>query len=595
MSGWMLSVDFGTSNTAAAHTGVVTGAVETLSLTHQGNLMSSAVFVESPGTIDVGDVALNRAETNPAAFIPSPKRVVAQGMVHVNGYDIPASLPVAAVLHTVIGRATAAHRDQAPSHLVLTHPEGWSPREVGVLLDAAARVGYGSGRVSTVSEPRAAAHYYSRTETMPAGTKIAVFDFGGGTLDIAVLTATDANSFDIIAARGDNSLGGKNLDAVLRGWVDHMLSDRNPDLLHFIRTSAPLHVTRSLDDSIQRAKELLSSSPSATITVNGNGHQETLSITRPEFESLIAPAVDRAVALTRQTLTDAGITHPSQLSALYLTGGSSRIPLVHQRLAALGPIATLDDPKTVVAQGALIGGGIQRDYATPQLAAPGFGTGPTTRPAPEQMQPAFTLSAAAAQRPHTSKPSNSRRIKYLAAAGALVVIGAIVAAVIVLRPSPDNPGVDNPAAAGTTPASTTAAGPVTDADAVKAALPTALGSASENCRQSTFTTDGALVISCDIKKSNQLAKSFSEYGNRFTASLNLKEAKKTLLGYREYDYGNYTLVENDARTAGVNISDGSAGQVSGSYVNMETGLTIDVYGMTDADAVTNFFRSTGLL
>jgi hypothetical protein len=590
----MLSVDFGTSNTAAAHTGVVTGAVETLPLTHQGNLMSSAVFVESPATIDVGDVALNRAETNPAAFIPSPKRVVGQGMVHVNGYDIPASLPVAAVLHTVIGRATAAHRDQAPSHLVLTHPEGWSPREVGVLLDAAARVGYGSGHVSTVSEPRAAAHYYSRTETMPAGTKIAVFDFGGGTLDIAVLTATDANSFDIIAARGDNSLGGKNLDAVLRGWVDLMLNDRNPDLLHFIRTSAPLHVTRSLDDSIQRAKELLSSSPSATITVNGNGHQETLSITRPEFESLIAAAVDRAVALTRQTLTDASITHPSQLSALYLTGGSSRIPLVHQRLAALGPIATLDDPKTVVAQGALIGAGVQRDYANPRIATPGSGASPNAHRTPRQMQPAFTPNATA-QSPHTSNPSSSKKLKYLAAAGALVVIGAIVAAVIVLRPSPDNSNVDNPAAAGTTSATTTTAGPVTDADTVKAALPTALSSASENCRQSTFTTDGALVISCDIKKSNQLAKSFSEYGNRFTASLDLKEAKKTLLGYREYDYGNYTLVENDSRTAGVNISDGASGQVSGSYVNMETGLTVDVYGMTDADAVTTFFRTTGLL
>ncbi|MFK4363207.1 hypothetical protein, partial [Rhodococcus sp. 27YEA6] len=52
------------------------------------------------------------------------------------------------------------------------------------------------------------------------------------------------------------------------------------------------------------------------------------------------------------------------------------------------------------------------------------------------------------------------------------------------------------------------------------------------------STDGALVISCDIKKSNQLAESFSEYGNRFTASLDLKQAKKTLLGYGEYDYGN---------------------------------------------------------
>ena len=113
-----------------------------------------------------------------------------------------------------------------------------------------------------------------------------------------------------------------------------------------------------------------------------------------------------------------------------------------------------------------------------------------------------------------------------------------MAAVIVLRPSPGNSNVDNPAAAGSTSSTTTTAGPVTDAGTVKAALPTALSSASENCRQSTFTTDGALVISCDIKKSNQLAESFSEYGNRFTASLDLKQAKKTLLGYGEYDYGN---------------------------------------------------------
>ncbi|AZI65996.1 hypothetical protein RQN9TF_32605 (plasmid) [Rhodococcus qingshengii] len=170
-----------------------------------------------------------------------------------------------------------------------------------------------------------------------------------------------------------------------------------------------------------------------------------------------------------------------------------------------------------------------------------------------------------------------------------------MAAVIVLRPSPGNSNVDNPAAAGSTSSTTTTAGPVTDADTVKAALPTALSSASENCRQSTFTTDGALVISCDIKKSNQLAESFSEYGNRFTASLDLKQAKKTLLGYGEYDYGNYALVENDSRTAGVNISDGATGQVSGSYVNMETGLTIDVYSMTDSAAVTSFFKKTGLL
>lgn len=64
---------------------------------------------------------------------------------------------------------------------------------------------------------------------------------------------------------------------------------------------------------------------------------------------VIAPSLDRALALTRSVLSDAG-----SVDALYLTGGSSRIPLVHDRLQQIAPIATLDDPKTVVAQGALI-------------------------------------------------------------------------------------------------------------------------------------------------------------------------------------------------------------------------------------------------
>ncbi|MCJ0907116.1 Hsp70 family protein [Rhodococcus sp. ARC_M6] len=594
MSGWMLSVDFGTSNTAAAHTGVVTGAVETLPLTHQGNLMSSAVFVVSPDAIDVGDVALNRAETNPAAFIPSPKRLIGQGMVHVNGYDIAPSLPVTAVLHSVIGRAVAAHRDQPPSHLVLTHPEGWSPREIGVLLEAAARLGYGSGRVSTISEPRAAAHYYSRTETMPPGTKIAVFDFGGGTLDIAVLTATDTSTFDIIAARGDNSLGGKNLDAVLRRWVDGMLDDRNPALLAFIRSDAPLHVTRSLEDSIQRAKELLSSSPSATITVSGNGHQETFTITRPEFESLIAVAVDRAVSLTQQTLTDAGISHPSELSALYLTGGSSRIPLVHQRLAALGPIATLDDPKTVVAQGALIGVGATRDVTNPQLAPPGIGVGPN--PPHGQRPSPFTLSnnrfpESAPAAPRVS--GGSLRTRVLIGAGAVAVIAAIAAAVILI---PGNSS-DTPTATGGTssaPTSATKAGPAQDADTIMAAFPAGLKAAVEKCERSRFTSDQALEVNCTVNKSNALAAKFPEYGKTFTASVDPKEAKKTLLGYREYDNTGYTLTENAAGTAGVNIRDGSE-YVYGTYVNFESGLTLAFSGQDSAESILSVLRTVGLL
>lgn len=55
------------------------------------------------------------------------------------------------------------------------------------------------------------------------------------------------------------------------------------------------------------------------------------------------------------------------------------------------------------------------------------------------------------------------------------------------------------------------------------------------------------------------------------------------------------MVENDSCTAGVNIRDGATGQSTGSFVDIETGLTDDVCGMTDTAAATSFFRTTGRL
>ena len=82
---------------------------------------------------------------------------------------------------TAVARACAAHGDTAPARLVLTHPEAWSSNEIKVLLDAAAQLGLSAAKITTISEPQAAAHYYSRAKALQPGQRIAVFDFGGGT------------------------------------------------------------------------------------------------------------------------------------------------------------------------------------------------------------------------------------------------------------------------------------------------------------------------------------------------------------------------------------------------------------------------------
>jgi len=91
-----------------------------------------------------------------------------------------------------------------------------------------------------------------------------------------------------------------------------------------------------------------------TYEVHVPGFAEGIHVRRPDLEELIGEPVGRAVAEMRRTIAAAGIT-PRQLAGVYLTGGSSRIPVIAQRLAgALGVLPQLrDDPKAVVALGAL--------------------------------------------------------------------------------------------------------------------------------------------------------------------------------------------------------------------------------------------------
>ncbi|MFE3289418.1 Hsp70 family protein [Rhodococcus sp. NPDC059234] len=629
---WVLGIDFGTSNTAAAHTGPVSGSVEALQLSHNRTTMSSSVFVESPDRIAVGDVAADRAESNPAAFMPSPKRVVAQGVVNVNGYDLPASVPVAAVLESVMARAVGAHGGSAPSELVLTHPEAWSPREIQVLLDAAGRLGLDASKIRTVSEPRAAAHYYSRANTLAPGTKIAVFDFGGGTLDIAVLEANDAGTFDVVAARGDNGLGGKNFDAFVRRWVDQQLEARDPDLLDYLRREAPMDVRYALDDSIRRAKELLSEAPSATITVTGGDGRgsERFQITREEFEELIAPALDRAVHLTRATLADARVTDPSELEALYLTGGSSRIPIVHARLAELGPIATLDDPKTVVAQGAIAAAApIVRGLGGPPPGAapvtPAPAPQPYAPPVPPQSTPTTQsydpptqqFSAIPPEVPAGGSGTAGRGKTWALVAAAVAVVAVGVGVGVYALGGEDAPAepapalvaggssgaaTDSGAAAGSGGDGTGGATAPASKEAVIAGLPAALRTEVENCKTSGETENGGLQLQCVIRKGSALTAGITtgDYQS-IIVSVDVKDAKKRVLGIRQGFQNNSAVatnetVEDTGRVAAAHIDGpGYNNTFKIWYANSSTGVMASYGGAQGLDGAKTFLARSGLM
>ncbi|OCW86012.1 molecular chaperone DnaK [Nocardia farcinica] len=600
---WSLAIDFGTSNSAAAHSGATSRSIEALSLTHTSNLMPSAVFVDPAGTVLVGGAALNSAAQNPAGFIASPKRLIGgQPAIASNGHTLPIYALVAAVMRTIIGRGVAAHAGTMPDRVVLTHPEAWAPQQIQVLTDAARAAGIPAERITTISEPRAAAGHYSRSHALQHGTRIAVFDFGGGTLDIAVLEVTPTNTFQVIAARGDNGLGGKNFDALLQRWVEDRLADRDPDHAAWLPRTAPIDAIQSLQDSIQQAKELLSETPSATITVPGPSERTTLQITRDEFDELITPAVDAAVHLTRTTLADAGLTHPDQLTALYLTGGSSRIPLIQQRLGELGPVATLDDPKTVVAQGALL-----------TVLADSAPTQPRGIPEAADLMPTWHTQPRTLRSPaHPGQPASARRrwLRIGAAAAAVIAAAAIVTTIVTTASGSDDDPTDAPQATETLDTDTTAAGPtgedggpiLTDPDQIRQQLPGALQSQITECSKGSFTDNGALTLDCTLNEAGTLgglkiAGGLSD-SLRIRIHVDDNEAAREIRNLRNgvYSAGKGTVVEDTNRQAAAEIAPSlSDNEYSIMYANTDTGLLLSVNEMSSVENSRSFLTRAGLI
>ncbi|MDK8869707.1 Hsp70 family protein [Corynebacterium macclintockiae] len=357
---WHLAIDFGTSNTAAAHQSPMGKEISALALTHRSNILPSAVFLDSPHgahaaadgepTLLNGDSALARGRRDPSRLLLSPKRYIDHDEVKLAAKDLPLTKVVGSVLATVLRSGKAQHANKDPETVTLTHPEAWSAHSVDQLKRSAIAAGIPEKSLRFLSEPRAAAIHYASQQSVRAGSHVAVFDFGGGTLDIAVLEAKPNGNFEVVAAKGDNSLGGRTIDNLMYRWVLDQLEHDDPDLADYLR-SAPIATVHALESSIREAKEILSDTSSATISVSTPHGETDLLITRDEFNNVIEQSIMRGVELTRAALAQAGVD--STKTPIYMTGGSSRVPFVQDRLGEVGTVMTLDDPKTVVSRGAL--------------------------------------------------------------------------------------------------------------------------------------------------------------------------------------------------------------------------------------------------
>ncbi|MGC4746033.1 Hsp70 family protein [Micromonospora sp. DT201] len=384
--GFALGVDLGTSNTVAV---LRWPDGRTRPLLMDGQPVSpSAVYADPDGTLHTGWDARRLAQSDPARFEANPKRRVDEPTVLLGDRSYPPSDLLAAVLTTVARAAVGTVGFLPPA--VLTCPAAWDATRRQVLADALLQAGWPQAAEHTLAgptppgtrllrEPVAAARYYAQVlhRPVPVGGAIAVFDFGGGTLDVAVLRNEGADpwgdsGFSVVADGGLPDLGGLDLDAALVQRVGELVGDRHAaQWARLIRPADPAQRRDQvrLWDEVRGAKETLSRSTVAPVAVPGVA--EAVQLTRADVERVATPLLRRAVDRAREVIAAAGLS-PDQLAGLFLVGGSSRIPLVARMLhAELGVAPTvLDQPELPVAEGALTDLPLRRPLPAPAYAGP---------------------------------------------------------------------------------------------------------------------------------------------------------------------------------------------------------------------------------
>ncbi|MFG2043514.1 Hsp70 family protein [Dactylosporangium sp. NPDC048998] len=327
-----LAVDFGTSNTVAV---VQRGDQAPRALLFDGTpLLPSSVFARTDGSLLVGRDAQHEARSDPkrfARFEPHPKRRIDDGTVLLGEDEVPVVDLLAAPMRRVAEESRLAGVDPA-GVTVLTYPANWGPQRRVILAEAASKAGLGA--VELVPEPVAAARYCCKVTSLPESGALAVFDFGGGTLDVSVVRRT-GQGLDTVWLGGRDDLGGVDIDEALRRHLGKLIEQRWPAVWGRLCRAGSEQLEFLAE--VRKTKEMLSRTTSASVRVPGLA--EPLHLTREELEWVAGPLVDQAVERTRAALAGLDVGG-SQFAGIFLVGGSSRLPLVATRLQArfgIGP------------------------------------------------------------------------------------------------------------------------------------------------------------------------------------------------------------------------------------------------------------------
>jgi molecular chaperone DnaK len=375
----IVGIDLGTTNSVVA---VMEGGEATVVTTSEGGrLAPSVVAFNKNGERLVGQTAKRQATINPENTVFSVKRFIGRRYEDAETKseqervpyrietgprgDVRINIPFSGKSYTpqevsamVLGKLKNDAEDflgQPVTKAVITVPAYFNDSQRQATKDAGKIAGLEVLRI--INEPTAAALAYGLEKK--EDETILVFDLGGGTFDVSILEVSEG-LVEVQSTNGDTHLGGDDWDKATSDWmVNEFLADQGIDL------SRDRQALQRVREAAEKAKIELSSTmqteinlPFITADASGPKHLQ-LNLTRAKFEQLTEDLVQRLTGPVNKALEDANVKS-SELDAVVLVGGSTRMPMVQELVKDLTgqePNKSVN-PDEVVALGAALQAGV---------------------------------------------------------------------------------------------------------------------------------------------------------------------------------------------------------------------------------------------
>ncbi|OCG31364.1 Fe-S protein assembly chaperone HscA [Gilliamella sp. Choc6-1] len=354
-----VGIDLGTTNSLVAT--VRSGQAEVLHDLEGNPLLPSVVHYgvdhDDNSVITIGTNAKENAVNDPQNTVSSIKRLMGRSLSDIDSSQFPYTFsqtengvpllnlpneqvnPIqvsSEILIALTERAKESLQGEIDG-TVITVPAYFDEAQRQATKDAAKLAGLHVLRL--LNEPTAAAIAYG----LDSGKEgiIAVYDLGGGTFDISILRL-NKGVFEVLATSGDSALGGDDFDRLLADYIKEKLGLTN---------NIDPYINQKISNQATKIKILLSEQDSAVFSL----HNQSLTITRQQFQQLIDPLVKRTLAVCRRALKDAEV-NVDEVVEIVMVGGSTRVPLVRELVGhyfKTNPLISID-PDKVVAIGAAI-------------------------------------------------------------------------------------------------------------------------------------------------------------------------------------------------------------------------------------------------